>query len=397
MVLLPSCSWSFFASKLILYKMLKRVLFFSILLIASVACKKEGCMDPDAPNFDQEAEKDDGSCETLTAPTTYSFEDENGNSTVDYSGQTDRLNQLREMVVLMKEGNSGNTVSAQDLKDMFSNVGDDGNGNFSFSSTKQLKDKCFGLDTDLFENWMDSIALASQSGGVTASNGQAGIVTTATGSSYLVDHKGVEYVQFIEKGLMGAVFMHQALNVYFGDAKMDVDNSNAEDPANGKYYTSMEHHFDEAFGYFGVATNFPTAIPDDFWGQYCNRQDPTLNCNADMMDNFLKGRFAITQNDLIDRDDAILAIRTEWEDISASQAITYLEGAIASFGTDDAKFLHELAEAYAFSWNLRYAPSQTRRMSQTEHAALMNQFKDNFWEMTIADINGLLSTLNAKY
>jgi hypothetical protein len=354
-------------------------------------------MDPDAPNFDQEAEKDDGSCETPTLPTTYSFQDANDNSTVDYSGQTDRLNQLREMVALMKEGNSGNTVNAQDLKDMFANVGDNGNGNFSFSTDKQLKDKCFGLDTDLFESWMDSIAVASQSGGVVASNGQAGIVTTAAGSSYLVDHKGVEYVQLIEKGLMGAVFMHQALNVYFGSAKMDVDNSSAEDPANGKYYTAMEHHFDEAFGYFGVETDFPNTIPDDFWGKYCDRQDAILNSNADMMNEFIAGRFAITQSNLSSRDEAIEALRTEWEEISANQAITYLQGAINNFGVDDGQFLHELSEAYAFAWNLRYAPSATRRMSQTEHAALMSQFKDNFWDMTIADLNGLITTLNAKF
>jgi hypothetical protein len=377
--------------------MLKRVVLFTLLLTGAVACKKEGCMDPNAPNFDQEAEKDDGSCETSTAPTSYVFQDENGNSTVNYSGQTDRLNQLREMVVLMKDGNNGNPVNAQILKDMFANVGDNGNGNFSFSSTKQLKDKCFVVDTDLFENWMDSIALASQSGGVVASNGQAGIVTASSGSSYLVDQNGIEYVQLIEKGLMGAVFMHQALNVYFGSDKMDVDNSSAEDPSNGKYYTAMEHHFDEAFGYFGVETDFPSTIPNDFWGKYCDRQDAALNSNADMMNGFIAGRFAITQNNYLVRDEAIEALRTEWEEISANQAITYIQGAIDNFGTDDGQFLHELSEAYAFAWNLRYAPSSTRRMSQTEHAALMNQFKENFWDMTIADLNGLKTTLNAKY
>ena len=381
--------------------MVKKVLLISALLVVAVSCKKEGCTDPTASNYNEEADKDDGSCtypedDTYTIPTTYSFNDENGNSTVSYSGQTDRLNQLREMVVLMKSGNT-TTVSAQDLKDMFANVGDNGNGNFSFSSTKQLKNKCFTVDVNLFEDWMDSLALSSQSNGVTASSGQAGTITSGSGSVYLVNANGVEYVQLIEKGLMGAVFMHQALNVYFGSGKMDVDNTSAEDPANGKYYTAMEHYFDEAFGYFGVDTDFPSTVPSDFWGKYCNSQDPILNCNADMMDNFLKGRAAISNDELTDRDDAILALRTEWEEISASQAIDYIDGAIANFGSDDAEFLHELAEAYAFAWNLRYAPTETRRLTQTEHAALMAQFKTSFWDMSISDLNGIKTTIESKY
>lgn len=382
--------------------MIKKTLLISLLLVGAVACKKEGCTDPTATNYSEEADKDDGSCtypeedDSYSIPTTYSFTDGNGNSTVSYSGQTDRLNQLREMVTLMKSGNS-TTVSAQDLKDMFANTGGNGNGNFSFTSSKQLENKTFTADVSMFENWLDSLAVSSQSNAMTASNGQAGTLTAGSGSVYLVNRNGVEYVQLIEKGLMGAVFMNQALNVYFGSGKMDVDNAAAEDPGNGKYYTEMEHHYDEAFGYFGVDTDFPSTVPSDFWGKYCNKQDPTLNCNADMMDNFLKGRAAISNDVLADRDAAIEAIRTEWEEISAEQAIDYLEGAIANFGSDDAKFLHELSEAYAFAWNLRYAPVETRRMSQTEHAALMDQFKPNFWDMTVNDLNAIISTIQAKY
>lgn len=383
--------------------MFKKFIFVFAVAITLAACKKEGCTDPAATNFNQEAKKDDGSCtypeeedNSYTVPSTYSFEDGNGNSTVSYSGQTDRLNQLSEMVSLMKSGNS-TTVSAQDLKDMFANTGENGGGNFSFSSTKQLENKCFAPDVAMFKEWMDSLAFSSQSNANTASNGQAGTITTGTGSVYLVNQNGVEYVQLIEKGLMGAVFMNQALNVYFGDGKMDVDNTTAEDPGNGKYYTEMEHHFDEAFGYFGVDPDFPSTIPNRFWGKYCDKQDATLNCNADMMDNFLKGRAAISNEVLADRDAAIQAIRAEWEEISAYQAIAYLEGAISNFGVDDAKFLHELSEAYAFALNLRYSPLETRRMSTTEHESLMDQFNENFWDMSVADLNGIISTIQAKY
>lgn len=361
------------------------------------SCKK-GCTDPTAINYDENAKKDDGTCiesPAYTIPTTYAFVNANGQSTVDYSGQTDRLNQLRELVVRMKTGTT-TTLSAQDLKDMFANTGGNGNGLFTFTSSKQLRDKCFALDTARFHTWMNEIAVASASHANTASDGQAGTLTTGT-STYLFDVNGREHVQFIEKGLMGAVFMYQALNIYFGDGKMDVDNTTAVDPANGDYYTAMEHHFDEAFGYFGVEPNFPAVIPTSFWGKYCNAQHVTLNSNTDMMSQFLLGRAAITGKVLADRDAAIAAIQKEWEDISAYQAMEYLDATIANFGTDNAKFLHNLSEAYAFAWNLRYAPEATRRMNPTEHAALMAQFPTNFWSISIADINAIKATINAKY
>ena len=259
-----------------------------------------------------------------------------------------------------------------------------------------MKDKTFAADQAMFEAWMDDFALASQDFGSTAANGQAGLITNGT-NTYLVDANGIEHKQFIEKGLMGAVFFYQALNVYFGPGKMDVDNTTAEDPLNGKYYTAMEHHWDEAFGYFGVDIDFPTNIPNRFWGKYCNKQDGTLNCNSDMMTQFLTGRAAITGNALADRDAAISAIRTEWEEISAYQAMNYIDDCLGYFGNDQAKFLHALAEAYAFAWNLRYAPTETRRMTTSEHDALMLLFPTNFWNTTTTDLNNIKNTIDAKY
>jgi len=115
------------------------------------------------------------------------------------------------------------------------------------------------------------------------------------------------------------------------------------------------------------------------------------------MSNYRMGRAAITGKRYADRDIAIAAIRTEWEQISAFQALTYIEQAIAVFGSDNAKFLHTLNEAYAFCWNLRYAPTETRKISQSQHAQLMGLFKSNFWSMGISDLNGIKQQLQTHF
>lgn len=367
------------------------------LIVAGVSCKK-GCPDENATNYNPDANKSDGSCLygiDYNVPETYEFKDEEGNSTVSYSGQTDRLNQLSEMADYMESGHT-QTIDAQVLKDMFANTNDNGNGNFTFSSSKQLENKCFEIDVDMYKDYMDSIALASVDFASTASNGQAGTLSSGT-STYLFSPRGIEYAELIEKGLMGGVFMHQALNVYFGSDKMSVDNSTAVDATNGEYYTEMEHHFDEAFGYFGVPVSFPTNLGQDrFWGKYCNSRDAELNSNALMMDNFLLGRAAISNNDLETRDEAIQTIRETWELICAAQAVSYFEGALANFGTDQAKFLHELSEAYAFTQNLKYLPSSTRSISTTEVENILDMF-DNFWNATSADISTAKTQLETIY
>lgn len=375
-------------------KILTIALFTSIAL---VSCRKKGCTDEMATNFDTKAQKDDGSCTysnsntPYTIPSTYIFQDANGNSTVNYAGQSDRLNQLREMTAYIETGEIS-VLNAMKLHEMFENT----NNHFSFSSTKKLRDKCFSLDQVLLDNYLDSVAISSQNFAQIATNGQAGTLTSGT-STYLFSAKGFDYDELIEKGIMGALFMHQALNEYFGSTKMNVDNSTAVDTSAGQFYTALAHHWDEAFGYFGVPINFPNTLGTDFWAEYCNKQNTLLGSNSKMMDNFLKGRAAIVHGDYSNRDAAILVIRNTWEAISGNQALSYLNSAISYFGNDQAKYLHVLSEAYAFSWNLRYAPLETRKISTTEHTALMALFGDNLWNLTLSELNAIKVILEANF
>jgi hypothetical protein len=194
--------------------------------------------------------------------------------------------------------------------------------------------------------------------------------------------------------------MNQALNVYFGDSKMNVDNSNAVDPTNGKFYTEMEHHWDEAFGYSGAPVDFPVNKEGiRFWAKYCDRQDAALGSNGIIMDAFTKGRAVIAQNaELTLRDEQIEIIRKEWERFCASQAVTYLEGAKDNFGTDNAKYLHELSEAYALIMCLKYVPLDTRVINFTQIENLLdNTIGLDFWAVTLVDLNSAINELNTIY
>lgn len=339
-------------------------------------------------------------------PDTYIFTDAEGNNTVNFSGQTDRLDQLAEITSLMKSANTpGTAINAQNLKDMFANVGENGNGNFSFSSTKQLRNKCASQYSNAeevrleFEAMMDNLAAISQTtvaGEANGSNGVAGIVQTADGGPYLMNANGQEYNQLITKGLMGAVFYHQMTGYYLTDEKIGdaVDNSTPTDPGAGKYYTAMEHHWDEAFGYFTDAVGFPTEGTDRFWGEYSNTVDPQLGSNKKLMDAFLTGRAAISHDDMVTKNQQRDIILHEMERVVAAAAIHYMNKAKDAFA-NDAKRNHYLSEGTGFINSLRYKPNAT--ITPIEINSIQADLGDNFYEVTVAKILSVRDQLSDKF
>lgn len=330
-------------------------------------------------------------------PTTYKFE-RNGKSTVSYGGQTERKNQLSEMTTYMKTANTGGKIDAQKLKDMYANKGGNGGGHFSFTSSKQLKDKTVegkdGSTAKFFENMFTAMEATSK---VTTPGGpgKPGVVKSKDGKkAYLQGANGMEFTQIVEKGLMGAVFYYQISQGYLGDAKMNVDNTKEVDAAAGKVYTKMEHHWDEAFGYFSDKVDFPTSGTDRHLAKYCNKVDKVLGTNKKIMDAFIKGRKSIELKDMTTRDAMRKVLRTELEKVMAGTGIHYLNSSVTNIA-DDALRNHALSEAYSFIMGLKYGHNPT--MTPAEVDAVLKMIGQDFYKVKAADLQAARDKIAAKF
>lgn len=331
-------------------------------------------------------------------PNSYNF------ANASYSGQTSRINMLKEMTSYMKTAHDGTAIDAQQLKNMYANE------NYTWTSTpftsaqptKQLKSKTATGEAVKMENWMDKLATISTSG-ATGSNGTAGLVTSNSGSKkYIFDENGFEPIQLIDKGLMGSVFYYQGTSVYLSDAK--VGGANNDELVVDKDYTEMQHYWDESFGY----GSFPIDLTGEnigtkssagelsYYSKYLKKaSDANLNTVDLLMKNgFITGRAAINNKDYNARDNAITVVRKHWEMINVAAGLHYLNAALTNLG-DDALRNHELSEAYAFIDALRFNEGKT--MTPAEIDAVLNALGTNFYTITAAQINDAKTLLADKY
>ena len=349
----------------------------------------------------------------IETPDTYEFT-RNGESTVSYSGQTDRLNMLEEIKDVLRAADRGEAISEQVLLDMFQNTGGNGGGNFSFTSDRQLEDKTFApdLDAGLFQDLFARAATASVAGsnGTVAANGTAGLLTREnSGNTVLVDENGREFTQLIEKGLMGAVFYNQIFNVYLTDARTGDDVENVE-LADGRNYTTMEHHWDEAFGYFDPPLDFTSPWPDDrgsedrFWSHYSNVVDNVdgngqLGTNAILMEAYREGRAAIVNNDLQTKNAQREVLYEYLELVTAATAVHYINSTLAALDAGNiGEAFHTLSEAWAFVNAVRYSPQRVLSLDDIEQIMETDFGQDgNFWNVTPAGLNAAKATLVNAY
>jgi hypothetical protein len=359
-----------------------------------------------------------------TIPTTYSFE-RNSATTVDYSGQTTRINMLQEMGDYYRIQASANaTVSATKLSSMYSNSANAFTNAVLNESGKQLKDKtASSIDyfnllqgggtlseqvavRNLFEAQFTAGTAASQ--GNNASAGIAGKYLDGS-SVRLFAANGLEPQQIFLKGMMGASFLDQICNNYLSLNKLDgatarIDNSN-KILISGTNYTEMEHYWDEAYGYIYGGDNV-TATPNifRFWSSYINQVNDDSDFNtikADIDLAFRKGRAAITANDYTTRDAQIAIIKEKLAIVSAVRAVYYLQEGKAKLATDSgAKAFHALSEGYGFIMSLRYTNKQGTNnpyLSKQEVDTILNQLTNGtngLWD--IDALSPKLDTLSTQ-
>jgi hypothetical protein len=294
-----------------------------------------------------------------TVPTTYNF------NNVDFSSSTNRISMLGEMTTYIRTAHTATVtpsvqLDAQKLKDMYANA----NSQFTLSTLNtsgiQLKDQtsnAFSLPADLEASFdgaaSASVAASANPMAVTASNGVAGKLISGSGStakSYLVDANGVEFKEYAEKGIMGAVFYSKATTILTSISTYD--NTTV---TNGT--TAQERAWDEAFGYFGVPVDFPTNVTGlKNWGSYCNAVSTSLGgtttLNTTVMNAWLKGRAAISAKDDAGRNEARNIVLASWEKVCAGRLITYMKSAKTNIA-DDALRSHNLYEAIGFISSFR--------------------------------------------
>ncbi|MCD8449430.1 DUF4856 domain-containing protein [Tenacibaculum dicentrarchi] len=344
----------------------------------------------------------------VKAPSTYTFS-RDAKSTVSYSGQQTRLDMHTQLKSALGKA-STEVVDADKLNAMFNHKekatdfadglvfkASDLNASSKNISGATAYSKTYKEDVKVFLNSIfTETAKNSGKKEVLASKGVAGIMNRkADGSKkILVDANGFEYVQVFSKSLMGAMELDQIVNKYLSSDKLNVENEKNKE---GKNYTEMEHHWDEAFGYSALSNN-ALAIADKaalkagdyaanyrFWGGYIYSADASeagKGVKDRLMNAFLKGRQAIVDKNYPARDEQTTIIKKELSLVCAIRAAHYLDAGIANVNsTDDpqaqAGAFHELSEGLGFVYSLQFTNNGSDKpyFSKTEVDEMITKLK----------------------
>ncbi len=367
-------------------------------------------------------------------PATYVFE-RNGESTVSFSGQSTRIAMSEEIVsALINE-----TLTEEVLLDMFAHV--EGANDFSDASLnasdKSVRSKTaasrdyFSSNTTIgdairveFDSWIKSqVAEVFTNWTTPATEGVAGFIEEggADPATRYVNAKGLEFNQAFGKSLIGALMTDQALNNYLGTLVLDeADNRTNNDNgvvADGKNYTTMEHKWDEAYGYLYGASADPAnpnatiGADDNFLNKYIGRVENDKDGDftgiaADIYNAFKLGRAAIVAKEYDIRDTQAAIIREKISEVIGIRAVYYLQqgkNALEASTIDYASAFHDLSEGYGFIYSLQFtrnpgtdAPYFTRAEVQGFIDQLMGG-TNGLWNVTPETLQSISEAIAAKF
>lgn len=345
------------------------------------------------------------------APYADQFTDASGGSTVDLSEGHDRL-QMFQALNYHTTSNiaAGTAIEAQTLRNMFSHTADPFydistatiqiSGADLNSSAVELRDVVASsfpaAEADTVRLMLDSlfehVSSTSQFASNTASVGAAGKL-----GNYLVDERGIEVAQIIQKSLIGALQLDYIGNVLL-DEGLDADNYQT---VGDKNYTQLEHNWDVAYGmltlnpvYLEGATDAARNTVEFGAGSYIWEYNKANY--AKVYPAFLKGRAAIVNNDREQYQALANFIRTEFETALANAALGYLDK--WKTGTTDAARAHAIAEGIGFIYALRFAELHGgSKLFSDEIIENLIGSSNGFWDLDAAKINAAADAIREKF
>ena len=307
----------------------------------------------------------------ITVPTAYTFESrfDEGESSVSYNGQIVRNLLIRDIQTAIKNlaQPGAGAITVDQLLAIYEHDDADNmqslttTGSFpplvsqynQISTGKNLNGKIssqvlpnYDKTADqLIREWLQIIATNSQDPD-----------RRGTPMVYTSD-EGVDLSQMVNKLLLGSVAYYQGTGVYLNNILEDNNSDRDGDAA----YTKMEHHWDEAFGYFGAARDYGRYSDEDLAGsidQYvfdsngdgkidfssefnyafargASKRDKgrSTDFTSTIFDAFLKGRAIIagqgSESDVVEQRKIILET---WERVIAATIIHYINDVVEDMG-----------------------------------------------------------------
>ncbi len=337
-----------------------------------------------------------------TATYANAFVDDKGAKTVDLTNGSNRLLMFRAINTYNTTAvSAGIPVDANVLKNMFANSSSPFSGSLSAlnSAGVQLRAVTASSVADAekerqtIEAGFASMANASKSVSLSAAEGKAGKLGT-----YLVDEKGIEWAQVIQKSLIGAFQLDYTGNVLLSDKNLALDNTTL---VSGKNHTQLEQNWDEVFGiltanpvYGGKAT--ATSSGESFMGSYI--WEYNKDGFSKIHPALLKGRAAIVNNDAATLKAQATIIRQEMEKAVAASALGYL-AKWKTNGTNDAARAHAIGEGMGFIYSLRFAKFNggDAAFSDGILTPLIYSAPNGFWGLTNAKIDAASAAIRTKF
>lgn len=173
------------------------------------------------------------------------------------------------------------------------------------------------IPNELINDWFE--AFAAQAADQTQRMDPTGAAIT---KRYLSE-TGVDYKQLLQKFLLGAVNYSQASEDYLKSTK-GLTKQNTTADKEGKTYTSLEHQWDEGFGYFGAARNYAAFTDDEIAGK------PNDNTN-DAFENGYNDANLDTKIDLISEFNFGHSVNAAKRDRGAEVSTDYTAQAFTAF------------------------------------------------------------------